>query len=159
MSQRQHQGQKDNDVSRKTPQYQEITRPWFQTTKWAGGSLQETVRCGLAVVGVGARRRGRDPPPARRFIDMAYLVAGQQAIEHLSASAGNQQPPSSQAPGLAPAPVGYLSGHHKTKLSSCTSVLFVTLLLFHIRTIHSDPLSCIPQLISSSLCCVVCRIL
>jgi hypothetical protein len=47
----------------------------------------EASESGLAVVGVGARRTGRDPPPARRFIDMAYLVAGQQA-QHHSVSTG-----------------------------------------------------------------------
>lgn len=64
----------------------------------------------------------RDPPPARRFIDMAFLVAGQQAPRApqapAPAPADYQQPPSSQAPGLAGC--WYMSGHHKTKSSSCT---------------------------------------
>lgn len=119
-----------NDVSRNPSKFQGIARPWFQTTKWAGGGLvpcRKTVRCGLAVVGVSTRTRGRDPPPARRFIDMAYLVAGQQDLS-TSAGASNQQPPSSPSsrPSCCTGRVACLSVCLVTTKPICRPVLFVS---------------------------------
>lgn len=99
----------------------------------------------------------RDPPPARRFIDMAYLVAGQQAPRApqapapAPAPADYQQPPSSQAPGLAAAP-----GRVPVWQPQNQIVVLHCLDFFSSSIFELSPLSCIPQLISSSSCCVLC---